>query len=169
MECQSLNSGDIGLTACGADLGRPFLLEIVRACPKRLTLPLGRRRIAVPNIGLNQTAKNSRRLSIRKGGREMKKIISGNAPCGKCGKEIDNIPLVASSKEPDGAGGYNYKVNGKAACLNCGEPLVWFHQPAPPDLAKELFSVSYKTGGVESCAAQLSVQPTGKTGGSSEC
>ena len=70
----------------------------------------------------------------------MNNLISGYAPCGGCGKMIYNVPLLAGSKEPDGKGGYWCKVDGCAKCLNCGEPMVWFHQPGTIDLEQEFFA-----------------------------
>lgn len=69
------------------------------------------------------------------------RIINGIAPCVKCGKIIDNIPLNADTRESDGAGGFWYDVSGKANCLECGESLRYFHIPA---LADELFFNDHK-------------------------
>lgn len=55
----------------------------------------------------------------------------GDAPCGNCGKHIYNIPIDLDSQKPDGEGGYWWKVVNNDHCLECGEPLNWYHKPAP--------------------------------------
>ena len=62
---------------------------------------------------------------------ENKNIKNGRAPCGGCGKHIYNIPILIDTQESDGNGGFWYQVDENAVCLDCGEPLNYFHVPPP--------------------------------------
>ena len=59
--------------------------------------------------------------------------LSGCAPC-ICGYYLEDIPLLGY-KEPDGNGGWNWRVEPGVRCSQCGEWLIWLHQPAPETLA----------------------------------
>lgn len=58
-------------------------------------------------------------------------IGKGDAPCGGCGRHIWNIPLLLDTQESDGECGFWWKVAGNANCVECGEPLHWYHKTAP--------------------------------------
>ena len=58
------------------------------------------------------------------------KIGIGTAPCGNCGKQINNIQVDAESVESDGNGGWWYKGVPGQFCPDCREPLNWYHIPA---------------------------------------
>jgi len=61
------------------------------------------------------------------------------APC-RCGKMIYEIPLTGHN-EPDGEGGTWWEVVPGANCLDCGEPLLWLHKPAPDELVWDFSTV----------------------------
>lgn len=64
------------------------------------------------------------------------------APC-RCGTMIYNPPLTGYS-EPDGGGGTNWEVVPNTFCADCGEPLNWYHVPAPDELVWDLAAVEVK-------------------------
>lgn len=66
--------------------------------------------------------------------------MSNFAPC-ICGRMIYDIPLTGHS-EPDGKGGTWWAVVPGAVCLDCGEPLLWYHVPAPDELKWDLSVIS---------------------------
>ncbi len=55
---------------------------------------------------------------------------NGDAPCGQCGKHIEDILIDLDSVEDDGNGGRWYKGIPDQICPFCGEPLNWYHIPA---------------------------------------
>lgn len=57
-------------------------------------------------------------------------IGNGNAPCGKCGRHIWNIPILLNTRESDGHGGFWYDVAPGGKCMDCGAQLKHLHEPA---------------------------------------
>lgn len=55
--------------------------------------------------------------------------MTGDAPCAGCGKHIFNIPIDEHSRESDGNGGYWFNTLTESRCMECGEPLRYFHIP----------------------------------------
>lgn len=56
----------------------------------------------------------------------------GSAPC-QCGYYHSEVPLTGE-RQPDGEGGWNWAVEAGFTCCDCGENLVWLHEPAPESL-----------------------------------
>lgn len=56
----------------------------------------------------------------------------GSAPC-RCGYYHWQVPLTGQ-RAPDGEGGWNWRVADNFNCENCGEVLVWLHEPSPEAL-----------------------------------
>jgi hypothetical protein len=60
------------------------------------------------------------------------RLGTGDAPCAKCGQHIDNIPIDLDSAEFDGVNGYYFNVTEPMTCLDCGEPLRYYHKSGDP-------------------------------------
>lgn len=57
--------------------------------------------------------------------------VIGNAPCAGCRLHIYEIHLVPASEEPADDGGTWHRAEPGQSCPSCGEPLRWYHVPAP--------------------------------------
>ncbi len=71
----------------------------------------------------------------------------GSAPC-RCGYYHWDVPLTGE-REPDGSGGWNWRVELGFRCCHCGEQLVWLHEPAPDELVfpvEALAELLHQTG-----------------------
>ena len=58
--------------------------------------------------------------------------MTGNAPC-SCGYYHEDVRLTGE-RESDGEGGWHWRIAPGCVCCNCGEPLVWLHEPGQETL-----------------------------------